>query len=101
MGRVKIIDLTMVLERIKGCLYEMSIHAKFCVKNARIECETDNFVKFNINIYLTKNGEAVLEVQRRKGCCMQYGYVCKTILNTAQGKSNKSNSSAKVFSCSN
>jgi len=97
---VKNTNPSLILDRIRSCLYEMSIHAKFVLDKVRIECETENFVKFNINMYRMENDEVIVEVQRRKGCCMQYGCVCKTILKTAEGKSNESNINTKAFNCS-
>mmetsp|Transcript_12085 Transcript_12085/g.17611 ORF Transcript_12085/g.17611 Transcript_12085/m.17611 type:complete len:369 (-) Transcript_12085:54-1160(-) len=80
-----------VASRIDECLRTRSVQAIFNDDKVRAECTTDSFLKYYVTLYDSSrdrvDGKAgtIVEVQRRKGCPMEFVRERCAIINAARG----------------
>lgn len=65
------LDLESVTSRISRFLRLKSIESHYHDDCGRVDAQTDNLVKFVIQLWKSNNNDAVIvEIQRRQGCCI-------------------------------
>lgn len=79
-----------VAARLTDCLRDRSIAAQFDDSNAEATCRTFCQTVYMIRLFSAKDpGRTVVEIQRRKGCCLQFRLERKALISAAKGESSQ------------
>jgi hypothetical protein len=88
-GRIPINGTTAltVASRIEECLRKRSIDVEFNADAAQAKCKTENFVIYKIYLYqgVVKKNTIIVEVQRWKGCGIEFIHERNVIFSAAKG----------------
>lgn len=73
-----------VASRVDENIKKRSIQAEFDSEKARAICTTESFLKYFVTLFEDDEGGTILEVQRRKGCSLEFRKERLAIINAAK-----------------
>mmetsp|Transcript_3311 Transcript_3311/g.4992 ORF Transcript_3311/g.4992 Transcript_3311/m.4992 type:complete len:346 (+) Transcript_3311:784-1821(+) len=74
-----------VASRVDANIKKRSVQAEFDSDKARAICVTEGFLKYHVTLFDAGNNQTLVEVQRRKGCSMEFRRERLAIINAAKG----------------